>query len=111
MTLLLWAGMLTMTLNGALSSWMLKLASGDLRPARLIRNWHLWAGAAGYLCAAVINIWVLRHMDLSVVLPMTALTYLWTLLLARLFLGESLDRWRIGGVTAILVGVVLIATT
>jgi drug/metabolite transporter (DMT)-like permease len=49
-------------------------------------------------------------MDLSVVLPMTALTYVWTLILARLFIGEKLNARKIAGVAAILGGVVLIAT-
>ncbi|MCI1747021.1 MAG: DMT family transporter [Acidipropionibacterium sp.] len=110
MTGLVWSALLVMTLLGSLASWMLKLASADLRPTHLIRDWHLYAGGAGYLCAALINIWVLRYMDLSAVLPLTALTYVWTLILARLFLGERLNRWKIGGVTAILLGVALIAT-
>lgn len=110
MTALLWSGLLVMTLLGSLASWMLKLASADLRPRHLIADWHFYAGGVGYLCAALINVWVLRHMDLSMVLPLTAMTYVWTLLLARLLLVEKLNGWRIGGVTAILVGVVLIAT-
>lgn len=110
MTGVLWVALLLMTLLGSVASWMLKLASKDLSPARLLRDWHLYAGGSGYVCAALINIWVLRYMDLSVVLPMTALTYVWTLILARLFLGERLNVLKIGGVAAILGGVVLIAT-
>lgn len=110
MTGLLWAALLVMTLLGSVASWMLKLASRDLVPTHLLRDWHLYAGGAGYLCAALINIWVLRHMDLSVVMPMTALTYVWTLILARLFIGEKLNARKIAGVAAILGGVVLIAT-
>lgn len=107
MTVVLAGVLLVMTLLGALGSWMLKLASASGGAA--IRTWHLYAGAAGYGLAALLNIWVLRHADLSVVLPLTSLTYVWTLAIGHFALGERLTARRVGGVLAILVGVTLIA--
>lgn len=108
MTWLLVVVLLVMTVLGALASWMLKLASADLAPSHLIRDPHFWAGGFGYVLAACLNIWVLRHLDLSVVLPMTALTYVWTLVIGRVFLGERLTSRKVGGVGLVIVGVVLI---
>lgn len=101
--------LLVMTLMGALSSWMLKLASADLSPRHLVVDWHFYAGGFGYLLAALLNIWVLRHLDLSLVLPVTALTYVWTLAIGHWFLGESVTAAKVAGVGAIVLGVVLIA--
>lgn len=106
--MLVWSALLLMTLLGSVASLMLKFASADLRPQRLLRDWHFYAGGAGYLVAALLNIWVLRHLDLSVVLPLTALTYAWTLAIARIVLGESLTWRKLGGVGLILLGVALI---
>ena len=75
MTAMIWVAVVTMTVLGAAASLMLKLAAADLSFPAVLRDWHLWAGGLGYLLAAVLNVWVLRHLDLSVVLPLTALTY------------------------------------
>lgn len=107
--MLLWSAVLLMTLLGSVASLMLKFASADLRPTSLLRDWHFYAGGFGYLLAALLNIWVLRHLDLSVVLPLTALTYVWTLGIARLVLGELLTWRKVLGVALILVGIVLIS--
>ncbi|MEL4503950.1 EamA family transporter [Luteococcus sp. H138] len=109
--MLLGFAVIGMTVLGAVASLMLKLASGNLRVAHLLTDWHFYAGGLGYLSAALVNIWVLRHLELSVVLPLTALTYVWTLLIARVFLGESLTWRKLAGVGLILLGVLLIATT
>lgn len=111
MLLTLTLAVIGMTLLGALASLMLKLASGNLRATALLTDWHFYAGGLGYLGAALVNIWVLRHLDLSVVLPLTALTYVWTLLIARVFLAERLTWRKLLGVGLILLGVLLIATT
>lgn len=111
MTALVWGTILAMTVLGALASWMLKLASGADGLAALVRDWHFWLGGLGYGLAAVMNIWVLRHLDLSVVLPVTSITYVWTLVIARVFLGEHLGVGKIAGVAAIVLGVVLIGVS
>lgn len=111
MIALVWGTLVLMTMLGSVASVLLKRAASDLRPAQLLRDWHFWAGGTGYALAALLNIWVLRHLDLSVVLPFTGLTYVWTLLIARAFLGEQLTWRKAVGVGLILLGVVLIALT
>lgn len=111
---MIWAvvgALVVMTMLGAVASLMLKVASVDLSPGVLAGSWHFWAGALGYGLAAVLNIWVLRHLDLSVVLPATAVTYVWTLVVAKLVLHETITASKVVGVGFILVGVVLISLT
>ena len=110
MTALLVAVILLITMLGALASWMLKL-SAEAGIPEVLRDWHFYAGGLGYATAAVLNIWVLRHMDLSVVLPLTSLTYVWTLAIGHWMLDERLTGRRVLGVLSILIGVVLIART
>ena len=109
MSAVVWLVLLVMTVLGALASWLLKLAAGGAGVQALLRDGRFWAGGGSYGCAALLNIWVLRHADVSVVLPLTALTYVWTLVIGRWLLGERLTRRKIGGVGLILVGVALIS--
>lgn len=110
MTVLVIVAIIAMTLLGAAASWMLKLASSSTI-CGLFVNWRFYAGAAGYGIAALVNIWVLRQLDLSVVLPLTSLTYVWTLIIGHRMLAETITRRRLAGVLAILVGVSLISLT
>ena len=45
----------------------------------------------------------------SVVLPLTAITYIWTLVISNRILKEKISRKKIVGVLCILVGAILIA--
>ena len=111
MTALVWAVLALMTLLGAVASVLLKQAAGEPAIPALVTDWHFWAGGARYGLAALLNIWVLRHLGLSVVLPATGLTYVWTLVIARLVLGEALTWRKLTGVGLICGGVLLIATS
>ena len=55
------------------------------------------------------NIFILRYMDYSIILPMASLTYIWTMIIAYRLLGESITKRKIFGVIAIIVGAVLLA--
>jgi len=66
-------------------------------------------GVALYLIAAANNIFILRYMDYSIILPMASLTYIWTMIIAYRLLGESITKRKIFGVTAIIIGAVLLA--
>ncbi|MEG1552824.1 MAG: multidrug transporter [Kiritimatiellia bacterium] len=55
----------------------------------------LWCGAICYLSCVVANIVVLRYRPYTLVLPLTAMTYLWTFILARAVLKERIgwEKW------------------
>ena len=59
--------------------------------------------------SALINIWVLRYMDYSVVLPLTSLTYMWTMILSYLILKEKITKRKIVGVILVLIGAVFVS--
>ncbi|MEI3328235.1 MAG: EamA family transporter [Coprococcus sp.] len=66
-------------------------------------------GGGLYLISALLNIFVLRYLDYSVVLPLTSITYVWTMIISYLILKESITKRKIAGVALILVGAVLVS--
>ena len=99
---------LLMTLLGSLASLSLKKASGVEGFARALRAPTLYIGALLYLVCAVLNVVVLRYMDYSVVLPLTSLTYVWTLGIAKAALGETVTARKVAGVVIVCAGAALI---
>lgn len=109
---------LLMTIMGSIASLFLKKASESLRGENIIaialnmaRTPSLYAGAALYLAASVLNIYVLRILDYSSVLPLSAFTYVWTMFLARLRFGEKLSLRKMAGVLLIVAGAALVSRT
>lgn len=91
-----------MTWFGALGSVMFKLSS--LRQSRLF----LLAGLAFYGIGALFNIYLLGKLPYTVVMPANALTFVWTLLLARWLFKESAGMIKIAGVALIVSGIAVL---
>ena len=100
---------LSMTLMGSAAALLLKRASGAGGLLSMFRTPWLYGAGLLYLASAVVNILLLRRLDYSVVLPLTSLTYLWTMLLSARLLGERLTGRKLAGTAAILAGAALIA--
>jgi drug/metabolite transporter (DMT)-like permease len=90
-----------MTMLGSVAALFLKRTSGFKRIHDLARSVNFYLGGFLYLAAALINIYVLRLLDFSVVLPRTSLTYLWTVFLSHWVLRERLTPGKIAGATLI----------
>ena len=101
--------LLIMTLLGSVASLFLKKASGSDGIVGLLKNVNLFIGGFLYLVSAVLNIWVLRYLDYSVVLPLTSLTYIWTMVLSYMILKEKITLKKIGGVVLILIGAICVS--
>jgi len=103
------------TLLGAFASYNFKGASTlftgvNLESAgALLHDKRFIIGVVLYLVAAANNIFILRYMDYSIILPMASLTYIWTMIIAYRLLGEVITKRKILGVVAIIAGAVLLA--
>lgn len=97
-----------MTFGGALASIFLKKASKFKNIIDLIKNPNLYIGGIIYVTCAVMNIVVLKSLDYSLVLPLTSITYIWTMVLAYILLKEKISRKRIFGVVFIIIGAIII---
>ncbi len=98
-----------MTFIGSIASLFLKKASDLDGIVTIIKDKNIYIGCGLYIISAVINIYVLHYLPYSVVLPLTALTYVWTIILSYILLKEDIFLKKIIGVCFILAGVVMIS--
>lgn len=108
----LWAiaAALVGTVLAAVGGLFLKWASGEtrlsLRGFRLSR-W-LFVSVALYCASTVFFFIALLGAQLSTIVPLSALEYIWIAALARRYLGERLGRQTLVGIGLIVLGVVLV---
>lgn len=101
--------LLVVTLLGSVASLFLKKASGSEGISALLKNINFYAGGFLYFLSAVLNIYVLRYLDYSVVLPLTSFTYIWTMVLSCCILKENITGKKIMGVALILAGAIMVS--
>ena len=102
--------LLIMTMFGSVASLFLKKASGSNGLINMLKNINLYIGGFLYVSSAVLNIWLLKILDYSVILPLTSLTYIWTMVLSYFILKEKITVKKIAGVCLILVGAIIISS-
>ena len=101
--------LLIMTVLGSVDSLFLKKASGTDGILAMIKNVNLYIGGFLYLASAILNIWLLRYLEYSVVLPLTSLTYIWTMVFSYMILKEKITKKKICGVFLILIGAICVS--
>lgn len=101
--------LIVMTMLGSVASLYLKKASGANGIFEMIKNRYLYIGGFLYFSSAVLNIWILRYLDYSVVLPLTSFTYIWTIGLSHMFLKEKVTNKKIIGVVMVLIGAICVS--
>ena len=106
---IVWLLLLIMTVMGSVASFFLKKASVASSLFEMLKNINLYIGGGLYVSSAILNIIVLRYLDYSVVLPMTSLTYIWTMVISYMIFKEKITKKKIIGVVAIFVGAIIVA--
>jgi len=101
--------LILMTILGSVATLFLKKTSDVSRIKYIIQNKYFYIGGSLYFVAALINIYVLHYLAYSTVLPLTSLTYVWTMLLSIFFLKEKMTIRKAIGAIGIVVGATLIA--
>lgn len=97
-----------MTLGGALGAFFFKRGAQHIESVMsLLTQPQIYLGGMFYVASALLNIFVLRYLEYSVVYPLTAITYIWSAILAKICLGEIITRQKVIGIAAICIGVVL----
>lgn len=96
---------LTCTLSGAIGAYNFKmLTSKSESIKRYVFSYYLYFGGLFYVLASLINIYALKFYSYTLVLPLTSVTYIWTLLISKYKLGEKITYKKIAGVCLILIG-------
>ena len=102
--------LIVMTLMGAFGSFFFKKSANQSKSLfGMLKTYQLYVGGFLYLGSAILNIYILHYLDYSVVLPLTAVTYIWTMLIACIWLSEKISVYKIIGIACIVGGAVLIA--
>jgi multidrug transporter EmrE-like cation transporter len=99
------------------SAAQLTLKRGMDVPAAALGNTYMhaitsplvWLGLMLYGASAVLWLWVLSRLDVSVAYPLVSLGFVITLTLGVLWLGEPFSWVRVAGCTLIVAGVSLLA--
>jgi multidrug transporter EmrE-like cation transporter len=95
---------------GSFGAAFLKAGSAHVKlsVAALARNWRLAAGIVAYGLSSVFFVRGMAEGELSVLYPMVALGYMWTILWSRLFFKEPLTLGKLGGLALIFAGLALL---
>ena len=100
---------LGMTIFGAFGGFFFKKAADTGGSVlKILFSPFLYVGGLLYVLGALLNILVLKKLDYTVVLPITAITYVWTLVISYLILKEKLTSRKIAGVLFIIVGALIL---
>nr|WP_276323908.1 EamA family transporter [Planococcus halocryophilus] len=94
-----------MTWIGAFGGYFLKKASSfNINMERKAFMLRLLSGVFLYGVSAILNIVALKFLPYTVVFPLTAITYIWTMLISYLLLKEQISMRKIIGVLLIVTG-------
>ena len=76
----------------------------------LLTNYHLIIAVSVYALSTVLYVYALSKGSLSILYPVIATSYIWTMIFSKVFLKEQVGLTSWAGVFFILLGVALIAT-
>ena len=97
------------TLAGAFGGLCFKkAASGAESIMKILFTPYLYLGGMFYVIGALLNIVVLKELKYTVVLPMTSITYVWTIIISYFVLKEKITVKKIIGICLIVAGAVLL---
>lgn len=97
-----------MTMIGSAASFFLKKASSADTIKKLLLSTNIYIGGALYVLTALINIYILKYLEYTIVLPLTSITYIWTMILSYFLLGENVGKKKIIGVIGIVIGSIIL---
>ena len=87
-----------------------KLGSEKIVDFISLFNLFVFIGLFSYFLGSILYILALKKGELSVILPLLALNYVWVALLSIIFLGEAVNLLRWSGISLVVVGVIIIGT-
>ena len=96
------------TIGSSFASYFLKKTTGTNIP-ELLKDKYLYLGGGLYCCVSLMTVWLLQRMPYTVVIPIGALAFVWTMLISRQFLGERISSQKVIGVAFIMAGVLCVA--
>lgn len=102
--------MIVGTVAGAYGALFFKKAA-DRFKGKIIDNLkdkNLWLGVIFYGTAFLLGLIVLRIEALSLLYPLSSMTYIWVVFLSKKHLGEKITKYKILGIIIIIAGIALV---
>jgi len=99
------------TIFGAAGQMLIKTGAGTLAsssPLAMVTNFHLMVGYGLYGISAALLVLALRDGELSILYPVISLTYVWVTFLSLLIFKETLNPFKVLGVSLIVFGVAIL---
>ena len=96
------------TILGAFGGFFFKKCTNAGTIKVIIFSPFLYLGGMLYLVSAILNIIVLRYLPYSVTLPLTSITYIWSMIISYLFLKEKITKTKLVAIVFILGGAVFL---
>ncbi|MBN2852379.1 MAG: EamA family transporter [Clostridia bacterium] len=101
--------LIIMTIVAAFGGYHFKMIThGGAQHKNPMKSVHFYYGIGYYAISAVINIYLLRFLPLTFVLPATSLSYIWIQLISKFRLGEAIRINKMIAMVIISLGVLLI---
>lgn len=91
---------ISMTLCGALGGTFFKKSSSKSNKI----NGYLILGMCLYGMGSILNIILLKYIQLTILLPCNAITYIWTTLIAKYIFNENITKYNLLGISFIGLG-------
>ena len=103
------AVLIASTVLSSFAAFLFKVASKELRfHLSSVLNKELIIGVGLYGISTILTLIAYRGGELTVLVPLGSLNYLWAAFLAQWFLGEQMNTWKWRGVAFIICGIALI---
>ena len=99
---------LAMTISASFASFFLKKSTSCFTILSIIFNKYLYIGGLLYIIAASCNIWLLKRLPYSIVVPFGSVNYIWTMFIAGIYLKEKINIRKVIGTLLIVFGVICI---
>jgi drug/metabolite transporter (DMT)-like permease len=97
------------TLISSVAAFFFKQASSTISLSfSTLKNKKLIGGIFLYAVSAIIAVIAYRGGELTVLVPLASLNYVWAALLAQHYLKEDVNKWKWLGIFIIVAGLVLI---
>ncbi|MCM0647653.1 EamA family transporter [Clostridium swellfunianum] len=100
---------LIFTLAGAFGGlFFKKAATSSTNIIKTVLSPYLYIGGILYVIGAVLNIVVLKELKYTIVLPLTSITYVWTIIISYFILKEKITIKKLFGIAMILIGAIIL---
>ncbi len=82
--------------------------SAALELRKMLFNKSFILGCILFLFGGFFLITAMKSEELSLIFPITSLTYIWVMLLSKIFLKENINRWKLTSIAFIIIGIILV---